>query len=310
MQSRNLLALFSFTLGLLYSATIQAKQANNMYNSQQLYQAFNGDVSRLMEHLRQHNQVLTVAHRGGIAPGYPENSMPAIMRVINNAPVILEVDVMASVDGVDLLHHDKTLERTTTGAGRLDALTWSDIQSFKIKDQSNQVLDLHILRFDEFLASIAQKTFLMLDMKSPSSEVSIVKHIKRYNMLGATIFIAYDLEQAVRIHQADRNAILALGAANMEKLLSTNSPLTASPLVALLGDVQQPAFHFLKPAFDGHYRLAGGYLGTDPLDAQIELGSESAILQGIKSKGLQLLVSNQPLAMHKALSRADLQIKL
>src|SRR3954462_168856 len=56
------------------------------------------------------------AHRGGAA-SRPENTMAAFDHGLSLGADGLEFDVHLSRDGVVVVHHDKTLERTTNGSG-------------------------------------------------------------------------------------------------------------------------------------------------------------------------------------------------
>ncbi len=61
------------------------------------------------------------AHRGwhiGELAGL-ENTFAAFSRAVDEGFGYLELDVHASLDGVAVVHHDATLDRTTDGAGRL-----------------------------------------------------------------------------------------------------------------------------------------------------------------------------------------------
>ena len=59
---------------------------------------------------------LVFAHRGGAALA-PENTLPAFGRGLEEGADGLEFDVRLSADGVPMVIHDATLERTTDGAG-------------------------------------------------------------------------------------------------------------------------------------------------------------------------------------------------
>jgi glycerophosphoryl diester phosphodiesterase len=65
---------------------------------------------------------LVFAHRGGCALG-PENTLAAFDRGIAAGADGLELDVHLSSDGVPVVHHDATLDRTTSGSGPVRALT-------------------------------------------------------------------------------------------------------------------------------------------------------------------------------------------
>jgi glycerophosphoryl diester phosphodiesterase len=65
----------------------------------------------------------TMAHRGA-GKLAPENTLAALRHGHALGYRAAEVDVKLSADGVAFLLHDDTLERTTTGRGRANALDW------------------------------------------------------------------------------------------------------------------------------------------------------------------------------------------
>src|SRR5688572_24402934 len=66
------------------------------------------------------------AHRGGCALG-PENTIAAFDLGMAAGADGLELDVHLSADGVAVVCHDDTLERTTSGTGRLRARTAAEL---------------------------------------------------------------------------------------------------------------------------------------------------------------------------------------
>lgn len=69
---------------------------------------------------------LTVAHRGDSAK-YPENTMAAFRGAIAAGAELVENDVYVSADGVPVVIHDESVERTTDGTGLITAMTSSEI---------------------------------------------------------------------------------------------------------------------------------------------------------------------------------------
>jgi glycerophosphoryl diester phosphodiesterase len=65
---------------------------------------------------------LVFAHRGGCALG-PENTLAAFDLGIAAGADGLELDVHLSADGVPVVHHDRTLDRTTSASGPVAAQT-------------------------------------------------------------------------------------------------------------------------------------------------------------------------------------------
>lgn len=68
-----------------------------------------------------------VAHRGG-GRHAPENTLAAIRLGQSLGYTAHEFDVKLTRDGVAILMHDATLERTTNGQGRAADLTWAQLQ--------------------------------------------------------------------------------------------------------------------------------------------------------------------------------------
>ncbi len=69
---------------------------------------------------------LVYAHRGGAALR-PENTIVSFDHGLALGADGLELDVHLSRDGVVVVHHDTTLERTTSGMGALSALTADEL---------------------------------------------------------------------------------------------------------------------------------------------------------------------------------------
>lgn len=69
---------------------------------------------------------LVFAHRGGALLA-PENTIPAIDNGIALGADGLEIDVQLSADGIVVVIHDRTLDRTTDRSGPVQALTASEL---------------------------------------------------------------------------------------------------------------------------------------------------------------------------------------
>jgi glycerophosphoryl diester phosphodiesterase len=69
---------------------------------------------------------LVFAHRGGAKLG-PENTLPAFARGLDAGADGLECDVRRSSDGVPVVIHDATLDRTTDRIGPVAALTAAEL---------------------------------------------------------------------------------------------------------------------------------------------------------------------------------------
>ena len=77
--------------------------------------------------------VIVVAHRGDWRYA-PENSVAAIEHSIAVGVDVVELDLQLTKDSVLIVMHDATLNRTTTGKGRIDAWTLDSIRTLKLKN--------------------------------------------------------------------------------------------------------------------------------------------------------------------------------
>jgi glycerophosphoryl diester phosphodiesterase len=71
--------------------------------------------------------VLTIAHRGA-SGDFPENTLAAFAAAIRAGADMCELDVQRTADGALAVIHDDTVDRTTDGHGRVDALTLAAIK--------------------------------------------------------------------------------------------------------------------------------------------------------------------------------------
>jgi glycerophosphoryl diester phosphodiesterase len=70
---------------------------------------------------------LSVAHRGH-SIAYPENTLEAYRKAIDLGVEMIECDVNITRDGTLVMMHDTTLDRTTSGTGRVSAAIWEDVR--------------------------------------------------------------------------------------------------------------------------------------------------------------------------------------
>ncbi len=72
--------------------------------------------------------MLIVGHRGAAALG-PENTLRALMEGMQCADYV-EIDLRLSRDGIPMVIHDATLDRTTNGRGPVQDCTAAELQTF------------------------------------------------------------------------------------------------------------------------------------------------------------------------------------
>ena len=106
--------------------------------------------------------VFVAMHRGDWR-NFPENSKGAILSSISLGADIVELDVQMTKDGRFILNHDATLNRTTTGKGKVCDLTLEEIKRFKMRDSRGKPTDYDVLTLEEALELTRGKILLNID---------------------------------------------------------------------------------------------------------------------------------------------------
>lgn len=164
--------------------------------------------------------VLISAHRGGPAPGYPENALETLQHTVAEIPgVMVEVDVRATKDNRLVLLHDETLERTTTGTGKLDALTFDEVADYRLVDSKGTVTNFTIPHFRDVLewASDAD-VYLSLDVKGRELFKPVIDLVNEYGMANRVEIITYSLQAAEQVHRIDEDIHISSSIRNQREL--------------------------------------------------------------------------------------------
>lgn len=146
---------------------------------------------------------LASGHRGGPEPGYPENAIETFVRTLSMAPMVIEVDVRTSRDGVLLLMHDETLDRTTNGSGRVNDLDWREIAALRLRDNDGQVTAFRVPTLAEAIDAARGRAIITLDVKEDQSLPGIVAAIREADAHAFAVVNAYRPSQARIIHALD-----------------------------------------------------------------------------------------------------------
>ena len=108
--------------------------------------------------------VLTVAHRA-LHTKYPENSLAAIQHSIDAGLDMIEIDVRQTKDGVLILMHDATVNRTTAGDGQLRDLTFEQIKKLALKTEVDDSINHPVPSLKEVLHLTKDHILVDVDIK-------------------------------------------------------------------------------------------------------------------------------------------------
>lgn len=134
-------------------------------------------------------------HRGTIEEHMPENSIAAMEAVLRHTPAIFEIDPRLTKDAVPVMVHDATLERTTTGSGKVADFTWKELQQLKLKDHKGNPTKYKINTLEEMILWAKGKTILNLDKKDLPMEMT-AEIIRKHNAYAWVWVTVHNVEQA------------------------------------------------------------------------------------------------------------------
>lgn len=230
------------------------------------------------------------AHRGG-ALEWPENSRRAF-RACTALPVeLVELDVHRTRDGVLVVHHDATLERTTDGQGVIAALDWAEVGRARLRGAPEETVPT----LDEVLAILAPSRLrLRLEVKAgpdhvryPGIEAEIAARLEAHGLLARTLLTSFYLPVL---------ADWPMGSHPLERLW------LLAPLVAAATGGLRPLARLARA--QGVHRLALPIEAIDPsmleaaAEAEIELSAygvhEEAQIAKALALGLATFTTDRP----------------
>lgn len=149
-------------------------------------------------------------HRAGPAPGYPENAVETAAHTLSLTPMLIEVDVRTTRDGVMVLMHDDTLERTTTGTGTVGEHSWADLQALNLEDNGGAVTPFRIPTLAAMLGAVRGRGVLAIDVKEDASIPAIARAIHGADARGYAFVNLYRPSQAMVLHAIDPQITLMM----------------------------------------------------------------------------------------------------
>jgi glycerophosphoryl diester phosphodiesterase len=237
------------------------------------------------------------AHRGGCDLG-PENTIAAFDIGMSTGADGLELDVHLSADGVVVVHHDKTLDRTTNGSGpvaarsvreleRLDAGYWyARGQQYPFRG-----LGIGVPTLRSVLARYrGVPTIIEIKVHTAAMGQAVADEIRHADAMDSVCVAGYGLASAA----AARAALpgVAASAAQPEVRLAVYRSILRFPVRrALYQTYQVPecaeATRIVSPRFIRHAHSAG-------FKVQVWTVDEEPDMRRLLAWGVDALISNRP----------------
>jgi glycerophosphoryl diester phosphodiesterase len=151
-----------------------------------------------------------MGHRG-IPWRWPENTILSYRKALDAGAEILEFDVRLSKDGVPVLMHDETLDRTTDGTGRIPDITFADLSEKRvIFTRSGLHKPGEPIPTLEETAELLKKypdVLIMCELKDYSDRCigKTVDILGKAHLLQRTCFDCFDYKVLEKVRAIDKN---------------------------------------------------------------------------------------------------------
>ena len=200
------------------------------------------------------SSLFVYAHRGASAEA-PENTLAAFRRALDAGADGIEMDVHLASDGVPIVIHDDTLERTTDGSGAVAAHRAAQLQTLDAGSWFGPHFAGEPLpTLEEALRLLAGRLRINLEVKESRSGLAVLDLLRAFPtadvvissfdhaLLTALRRTAPDLPLAVLLEAGNWRHALARAAALRACAFHPHANLVSRPLLAACRRLQLPVF--------------------------------------------------------------------
>lgn len=238
------------------------------------------------------------AHRGGrFLPLYPENALETFDYVLRHAPALIECDINMTKDSVLILLHDNSLNRTTTGKGRVDSTNWEGLRSLQLVDDYGRETPFHIPLLKDVLHWCKGRTVLTLDVKRGVPFSNVIAAIDSAGVADYTVVITYNLEDALEVYRLAPGLMISANIRNEAELKKyLDSGIPARQLLAFTG-LQERSDNFYDALHRNGILAIIGTMGN--LDTKAMVRGSSVYL-GLFQSGADIFATDYPIEIFQA----------
>lgn len=172
--------------------------------------------------------IKSIAHRG-LSSVAPENTLPAYIEARRNGFGFAECDVCVTSDGVPVLLHDNSIDRTSNGTGNISSMTFEQARAYDFGSWKNaKYAGTKIPSFEEFISlckSIGIYPYIEIkQVQFTNAQIQgLVDTVHRFGMAGKVTWISFSSAFLSIVKAYDANARLGL----ISQSISSSSVETA-----------------------------------------------------------------------------------
>ena len=157
--------------------------------------------------LRSPGQPALIAGHRGDRSAAPENTLPALQGALDSAMDFVETDLQLTADGVVVLMHDDTVDRTTDGTGAVADLTFAEIRALDAGTwYSTNFAGATVPSLEEFLGVFAGSSKqALLELKGFWTVDQVRLVVRQVNASGTqhrVTFASFDFTTMMNLHTA------------------------------------------------------------------------------------------------------------
>ncbi|MDA3630430.1 glycerophosphodiester phosphodiesterase [Saccharopolyspora oryzae] len=156
-----------------------------------------------------------------------ENSLSAFRRAAEEGFRYIETDVHATADGVVVVNHDETLERTTDGRGTIRRLPWSAVRTARIGGREP------VCSLDAALEELPD-TFFNIDVKDDSAVEPVLRTLREHNAWDRVCLASFAEHRLSQLRRAAGPRLLTSTGKRSAGLLWLGSKWGGWPLRSLV----------------------------------------------------------------------------
>jgi glycerophosphoryl diester phosphodiesterase len=239
-------------------------------------------------------------HRGGMVKGFPENSMATFENTLKHTPAFFEIDPRLTKDSVIVLMHDPTLERTTTGTGKVSDYTWAELKKFRLKDTEGNVTEHRIPTLAEAIEWARGKTVLNLDKKDVPFPM-IAASIKEHKADSVVMLTVHTADEALYYYKGNKNQMFSAFVKTRQAMSEyEKAGIPFSQMIAYIGPDVKPEnkemYHLLNAK--GVMCMISAAPTYDKLKTPAE---RAAAYQAVFNDGASILESDLPIETAEAI---------
>lgn len=242
---------------------------------------------------------LVIAHQGG-AGLWPSNTMLAFEQAIALGVDVLELDIHSTADGVLVVMHDATVDRTTDGFGRIHDYTLAQLQQldaaydwpYEGESRPYRGQGVIVPTLESLLLAFPQMR-LNIEIKQavPSIVQPFCQMLRTYEMTGRVLVASFHPDTMLEFRQACPEVATSATESEIRPFFMLNT--------ARLGAIYQaPAGAFQVPEYSGNLHVVTPHFvaGAHAHNVQVHVWTvnEADDMRHLLEQGIDGIITDFP----------------